>query len=176
MDAAQPGSICDMASMNQMGYDRDEAALGTDPQPAGTVAAAGSYGAGTVAYDADRFLAGSGAAPRTFAFQRLNFDSGEATIRDEDQSDLDDIARVLTAYPRARAAVIGYTDAEGAAASNTELGAERARAVVAALGTRGVAASRLEAQTGGETNPEASNESASGMATNRRTELVILSR
>lgn len=156
--------------------DRDEAALGTDPAPASTFAAAGAYTAGTMAYDVDRFLAGSEAAPRTFAFQRLNFDSGEATIRDEDESDLDDIARVLAAHPQARAAVVGYTDSEGPAASNTELGAERARAVIAALGARGVVSDRLEARTGGESDPEASNESASGMATNRRTELVILSR
>lgn len=160
--------------------DRDEAALGTDPAPAATVAAApgaaGTYATGTMAYDVDRYLAGSEAAPRTFAFQRLNFDSGKATIRGEDESDLDDIARVLIAYPQARAAVVGYTDAAGTTGSNAQLGAERARAVIAALGARGVAASRLEARTGGEMNPEASNSDSAGMAANRRTELIVLNR
>lgn len=159
--------------------DRDEAAVGTDPVPASTVAAAGAgatYATGTMAYDVDRYLAGSETAPRTFAFQRLNFDSGQATIRGEDESDLDDIARVLTAYPQTRAAIVGYTDAEGSAASNTQLGGERARAVIAALGARGIAANRLEARTGGEGNPEASNTDTGGMAANRRTELVVLNR
>jgi outer membrane protein OmpA-like peptidoglycan-associated protein len=157
---------------------RDRTDAGADPVPANTaaVAPAGAFATGTMAYDVDRYLAGSEAAPRSFAFQRLNFDSGSAQIRDEDESDLDDIARVLTAYPQVRAAVVGYTDAEGPAASNTELGAQRARAVVAALGARGVASTRLEARTGGESNPEASNADAGGMAANRRTELVILSR
>lgn len=169
-----------LAALSQC-QDRDEAALGTDPVPATTVAAAGagagaSYAAGTMAYDVDRYLAGTEAAPRSFAFQRLNFDSGQAVIRDEDESDLDDIARVLTAYPNTRAAIVGYTDAEGPAASNTRLGAQRAQAVIAALGARGIAANRLEARTGGEGNPEASNADTSGRAVNRRTELVVLNR
>lgn len=158
--------------------DREAATVGTDPvaTTAATTTAAGTYATGTTAYEVDRYLAGTETAPRTFAFQRLNFDSGAATIRDADQSDLNDIARVLTAYPQARAAVVGYTDAEGPAASNTQLGAQRAQAVVAALGERGVAANRLEARTGGESDPEASNQTAPGMAANRRTELIILSR
>ncbi|WP_133366220.1 DUF2171 domain-containing protein [Qipengyuania sediminis] len=161
--------------------DRDAARTGTDPVATATTTtttttAVGAYATGTTAFEVDRYLAGAEAAPRTFQFQNLNFDSGAATIRDADQSDLNDIARVLNAYPQARAAVVGYTDAEGPAASNTELGAERARAVIAALGERGVAADRLEARTGGESDPEASNANDGGKFANRRTELVILSR
>lgn len=157
--------------------DRDRAAEGTDPVAAETAAIAGAgYMSGTMAYDVDRYLAGTGAAPRSFAFQKLNFDSGKATIRDEDESDLDDIARVFTAYPQARAAIVGYTDADGPAAGNAELGAQRARAVIAALAARGVESSRFEARTGGESNPEASNASGAGKSENRRTELIVLNR
>lgn len=157
--------------------DREAATVGTDPvaTTAATTTTA-TYATGTTAYEVDRYLAGTEAAPRTFQFQNLNFDSGSATIRDADRSDLNDIAQVMTAYPTVRAAVVGYTDAEGPAASNTELGAQRAQAVIAALGERGVAANRLEARTGGESDPEASNQTAPGMAANRRTEFIVLSR
>ena len=131
---------------------------------------------GTLAYDLDRFLASEDGLPRTFTFDQVNFDSGTATLREADRSDLDDIARVLAAYPKSRAAIVGYTDAEGPAASNRELGADRARAVIAALGERGVTADRLEARTGGEDDPAATNQDSGGRFENRRTELIILKR
>lgn len=131
---------------------------------------------GSLAYDLDRFLAGKDGTPRTFTFDRLNFDPGSATIRRADENDLDDIARVFAGYPDARAAVVGYTDANGAAATNRELGAQRSRAVIDALAARGVAPKRFEARSGGEDKPAASNAGASGRFENRRTELVILHR
>jgi outer membrane protein OmpA-like peptidoglycan-associated protein len=167
-----------LAALSQC-QDRNSADAGTDPEPARTVAgdrSGAAFTAGTMAYEVDRYLTSGGAAPRTFAFERVNFDSGRATIRDEDQSDIADIARVLVANPQVRAAVVGYTDAEGPAASNAALGAERARSVVAALVRRGADPSRLEARSGGEANPEASNTDQGGRFQNRRTELIILGR
>ena len=131
---------------------------------------------GSLAYSLDQFLAGKDGTPRTFTFERLNFNTGQATIRDADDRDLDDIARVFAAYPKAKAAVVGYTDARGDAASNKELGADRARAVIAALASRGVDPDRFEARTGGEDDPEATNASEGGRFENRRTELIILKR
>ena len=131
---------------------------------------------GTLAYSLEQFLASEDGTPRTFTFDRLNFNTGQATIRDADDRDLDDIARVFAAYPKARAAVVGYTDARGDAAGNKELGADRARAVIAALAGRGVDPERFEARTGGEDAPEATNASEGGRFENRRTELVILKR
>jgi len=48
--------------------------------------------------------------------------------------------------------------------------------VVAALGERGIVADRLDARTGGEAAPVATNSSAGGRSENRRTELIILKR
>ena len=131
---------------------------------------------GTLAYDLDRFMASEDGLPRTFTFDGVNFDSGTANLRAADTSDLDDIARVLAAYPKSRAAIVGYADAQGDNAFNRDLGANRAKAVVAALASRGVAPDRIEARSGGETDPAASNATASGRFENRRTELVILKR
>ena len=131
---------------------------------------------GTLAYDLDRFMGSKDGLPRTFAFDAVNFDSGTANLRGGDDDDLNDIARVFAAYPDARAAIVGYADVRGDTAFNRDLGANRARAVIAALATRGVPAGRLEARSGGETNPAATNAIPGGRFDNRRTELVILKR
>lgn len=131
---------------------------------------------GTLAYDLDRFMASEDGLPRTFSFDAVNFDSGTANLRGADSDDLNDIARVLAAYPGSRAAIVGYADARGDSRFNRDLGANRARAVVAALGSRGVPAERLEARTGGESDPAATNATSGGRFENRRTELVILER
>jgi len=131
---------------------------------------------GTLAYDVDGFLAGKDGTPRTFTLDKVNFDSGTAGLREDDRGDLDDLARVLAAYPNARATVVGYADARGPAAMNRDLGAERAKAVVTALASRGVDPKRIDARTGGEDNPAATNASDPGRFENRRTEFVITDR
>jgi outer membrane protein OmpA-like peptidoglycan-associated protein len=131
---------------------------------------------GTLAHDLDRFMNSKDGLPRTFAFDAVNFDSGTANLRGQDNDDLDDIARVLAAYPKSRAAIVGYADARGDSGLNRDLGANRATAVIAALASRGVPADRLEARTGGESDPAATNATSGGRFENRRTELVILKR
>ena len=131
---------------------------------------------GSLAFELDRFLSSKDGLPRTFTFDQVNFDSGTANLREADRADLDDIARVLAANPDSRAAIVGYADARGDSAFNRDLGANRAKAVVAALASRGVPAERLEARSGGEAEPVATNANSSGRFDNRRTELVILKR
>lgn len=131
---------------------------------------------GTLAYSLDQFLSSKDGLPRTFTFDKLNFDTGSATLREADMTDLDDIARVFAAYPGARAAIIGYTDAKGSSPANANLGADRARAVIAALQQRGIEPARFEARTGGKNNPVAPNATGTGRFENRRTDLVVLKR
>ena len=131
---------------------------------------------GTLAYDVDRFLAGKDGTPRTFTLDKVNFDSGTAALREDDKSDLDDLARVMAAYPDARATVVGYADARGPADVNRDLGAQRAKAVVAALASRGIDPKRIDARTGGENTPAATNTNANGRFENRRSEFVITDR
>jgi len=131
---------------------------------------------GTINYDVQRYLAGTEATPRTFTFEKLNFESGRADIRAEDRQDLDNLAQILVAYPSVRVRVVGYTDAQGPAQPNAQLGLERARNVAAALTAKGVASDRLETASGGEANPADTNATAGGRFENRRTELIVLSR
>ncbi len=127
----------------------------------------------TLNYDLQRYLISNEAAPRTFTFEKLNFDTGSAAIRPEDQSTVDNLAQILTAYPKAAVTITGYTDARGTAPANTELGAQRAQAVAAALTAKGVDQGRIKTVTGGESNPADSNATANGQFENRRTELTV---
>ena len=166
-------------ALTQCDEDRDRATRSVDAAAPAVVTprvAGAPLRPGTLAYDLDRFMVSKDGLPRTFTFQGVNFDSGTANLRAADNADLDDIARVLAAYPESRAAVVGYADAQGNSAFNKDLGANRAQAVIAALASRGVAPGRLDARTGGENDPEATNATAGGRFENRRTELVILER
>lgn len=131
---------------------------------------------GTLAYDMQAYLAGQEAAPRSFSFDALNFDTGRAEIRRENREDIENVARVLAAYPSARVRVVGYTDSRGGELPNQALAYQRARTVAEALEDQGVAEGRVEAISGGEDNAVASNQSPQGRFANRRTELIVLNR
>lgn len=124
-------------------------------------------------YELQAYLASTAAAPRTFTFDKLNFDTGSATIRAEDQDNVDALAQILNAYPKARAEVVGYTDTTGSTPGNAQLGRQRADGVVQALTAKGVDAGRIAAATGGETDPVDTNATEQGRFENRRTELVV---
>ena len=122
------------------------------------------------------YLAGTEPLPRTFLFEKLNFDTAKSDIRAADREELNMLGAALKQYPNARMRIVGYADARGAAPANATLGKERAESVKAALVAEGIAADRLETASGGETNPVDSNATAAGQAENRRTELVVLQR
>ena len=86
---------------------------------------------------------------------------------------LDDVAtRVKSSGERVR--LTGHTDALGSDASNMTLGQWRADVVQNYLMKRGVPASKIIAQSKGESQPIATNSTEAGRAKNRRTELQII--
>lgn len=139
---------------------------------AGTAAAAGAA-SGNLLDDMRTYLASGEPAGRRFTFDGINFASGSADLPGEAQSTISGLSRLLQANPNARVRVEGYADARGDAAANKDLGSRRAQAIKTALTGAGVAANRVEAATGGETNPVDSNATAAGQNENRRTDLVV---
>ena len=122
------------------------------------------------------FLAGTEPTPRTFQFEKLNFDTARSDVRPADAAEVNQIAAVLKQYGKAHVRIAGYADARGSTPANVALGQARADAVKAALVAQGIEASRVETVSGGESDPVDSNATASGQAENRRTELVVTSR
>lgn len=130
----------------------------------------------TLNYDLQAFLASSAPAPRTFTFDRLNFDTAKADIRPDDQPTLAALSQILTAYPKAAIRLVGYADARGTDAANAKLGSDRAASVARALTDAGIDVGRITTASGGDSNPVGSNATAGGQFQNRRTELVVTSK
>jgi outer membrane protein OmpA-like peptidoglycan-associated protein len=139
------------------------------PNAAGATALAGTSALGG-------FLAGSEAAPRTFTFEKLNFDSAKSEVRAADAAEVNQVASTLKQYGTARIRIAGYADARGSDAANVALGKARADAIKAALVAQGVDAGRIETVSGGEKDPVDTNATAGGRFENRRTELVVTAR
>ncbi len=147
----------------------DGAVVATTPNAATSAAAAGTSALGG-------FLAGSEAAPRTFTFEKLNFDTAKSDVRAADAAEIDEVAATLKQYPNARIRIAGYADARGSEPANMALGKARADAIKAALVAKGIDTGRVETVSGGENDPVDTNATASGRFENRRTELVVTAR
>jgi outer membrane protein OmpA-like peptidoglycan-associated protein len=104
----------------------------------------------------------------------IHFDLDSDVIRLESKPILDKIASLLAAKPAWRMMIEGHTDATGGTEHNLELSRRRAAAVKHYLVTKGIDASRLETVGFGESRPVAPNNTALGLAQNRRVELVRL--
>jgi OOP family OmpA-OmpF porin len=108
-----------------------------------------------------------------FNFDRLLFDTGKATVQPSSEEQLNNIAEILKAYPSVHVKIGGYTDNTGDPAANKTLSEARAKNVMDALVSKGVDASRLEAEGYGDQYPVADNSTEEGRAQNRRIALRV---
>jgi outer membrane protein OmpA-like peptidoglycan-associated protein len=105
--------------------------------------------------------------------QDLLFATDSTNLRPDLQSDLRAVANNLNDYPNSNVIVVGHTDSIGDANYNQNLSERRAQAVSSVLRDAGVSGSRLRISGQGESQPVASNGSATGRAQNRRVEIII---
>lgn len=84
----------------------------------------------------------------------IEFETGSAELKGASTTAvLDEFAAVLRRFPELTLRIEGHTDSRGSQSSNQKLSEARARAIVAALVSRGVAARRLSSAGLGETHP-----------------------
>jgi len=106
------------------------------------------------------------------------FDSGKATLKRTTSTELDHIRSVLrNKYPGRQVNVVGHTDTDPIKKSkwkdNWELSAQRSLSVLRYFVKRGIPEEKIQAVGCGESQPIASNSTASGKSKNRRVEIVV---
>ncbi|MDX1665999.1 MAG: OmpA family protein [Saprospiraceae bacterium] len=105
--------------------------------------------------------------------QNLLFPSGSSRIDSQGKRALDQLAGALMANKDLDIIVEGHTDTDGTAARNWDLSVMRATAVVKELTASGVDPKRISACGKAFYAPVATNETATGKAQNRRTEIIL---
>lgn len=123
-----------------------------------------------------KYLGGSGAANERFTFDNVNFATGSANLTQESMSQLENLSKIMAAYPKTTIRVEGHTDNTGNADSNKTLSNQRALAVKHALSQLGVSNDRVDAVGKGQDEPTASNDTEEGRLQNRRVDVVVTGR
>lgn len=101
------------------------------------------------------------------------FDFNSSALRSASKESLRDMADVFNRYADTTIEVEGHTDSVGSESYNYRLSQRRASSVASYLRGMGVDGYRLETEALGESQPRASNGTASGRQQNRRVELKI---
>lgn len=105
--------------------------------------------------------------------QELLFPSGSKTIPAKGRQALRQLSEVLRDNPDLDIMVEGHTDTDGSAAANWDLSVLRATAVAKELTNSGVSPERLTAAGRAFYDPIAPNNTTTGKAQNRRTEIIL---
>lgn len=108
-----------------------------------------------------------------FSFDRLYFETGKSTLKQESQEQLKNIVAIMKAYPNVEIKLGGYTDNTGDPKKNMELSQKRAETTMQELIKLGVAAKRLKAEGYGDQHPVADNATPEGRAKNRRIDINV---
>jgi outer membrane protein OmpA-like peptidoglycan-associated protein len=107
------------------------------------------------------------------ALRNVFFDTDSDVLKDASKTELQKVAQLLQANPEIKVRFEGHTDNTGNAAYNKQLSKRRAEAVRKFMIEAGIPSSRMESIGWGMERPIADNDTESGRAQNRRTDLVI---
>ena len=121
-----------------------------------------------------RYLGSSDAdLKRVFAFDIVEFETGSSLLTPVSRTHVEDLRKILVAYPEVTIKLIGHTDATGSDDENLALSIRRAEAARNVLVREGIAADRITSEGRGATQPIAPNDTEEGRALNRRLELIV---
>jgi outer membrane protein OmpA-like peptidoglycan-associated protein len=101
------------------------------------------------------------------------FGFDQSTLSNDAEVNLDKLVKVLNAYSDTDIEVQGHTDSKGSSAYNQSLSERRANATANYLTNQGIAYSRVSIKGFGEDMPKYDNNTAEGLAQNRRVEFLI---
>ena len=104
---------------------------------------------------------------------QTTFDVNATSIKAGFTSTLDKIAGIVNKYGKTHLSLVGHTDSTGSASYNQKLSERRAASVKNYLLNVGVIPQRLSSYGVGESEPRASNTTASGRTLNRRVVIII---
>jgi outer membrane protein OmpA-like peptidoglycan-associated protein len=107
------------------------------------------------------------------AADRIFFVRAKANLEKNCLPELDRVVTILKSDSTLRLVIQGHTDSEGTVERNAALSVRRAKAVKQYLISKGIAPERLETHAYGANRPLESNETAEGMARNRRVEMEL---
>jgi OmpA-OmpF porin, OOP family len=110
---------------------------------------------------------------KALTFDNVNFAIASAQLTEGSKTQLDDLVKIMKAFPNVHIKVDGHTDNVGNAAGNLRLSQARAASVKAYLGAHGVEGGRIATAGFGSTKPVADNATAEGKAQNRRIEAFV---
>lgn len=108
-----------------------------------------------------------------FATENVRFATDQAELLTSSYAIMDEVAKVLQAYPSYKLKIEGFTDSRGSSVYNQSLSESRAQRCYQYLLTRGIPASRMQYAGYGESNPIASNDTEAGRLQNRRVEFSV---
>ena len=106
-----------------------------------------------------------------FATRKINFESGNALIKEASHPMMDEVANILNEYPDYNLRISGHTDSYEKNA--TTLTQSRIDAAKSYLLGKGVPESRIVSSGYGKTRPVSSNANAAARSQNRRVELQL---
>jgi OmpA-OmpF porin, OOP family len=130
---------------------------------------------GTFNYKFAKYLTDSSAkVNQTFTFDNLNFESNSPVLVAGSEKTVQDLAKIMAAYPRVQVKLTGYTDNTGDSLQNRKLSAKRAFTVRNLLVANGISDIRIDFAGKGASNPVASNATEAGKAQNRRIEVKVV--
>ncbi|MDR6562892.1 MULTISPECIES: OmpA family protein [unclassified Arcicella] len=130
---------------------------------------------GSFTYNFARYLSDSVAAPnRIFTFDHIGFEGNTAALTAGSDKTVNDLAKIILAYPRVQIKLTAFTDNTGDSLQNIRLTARRAVAIRNILIGNGIKDTRIDFVGRGSRNPIASNATEEGKAKNRRIELKVV--
>lgn len=101
------------------------------------------------------------------------FGFDQSFLSNDAKISLDKLVKVLNAYPDTDIEIQGHTDSKGSSSYNQSLSERRANATANYLTSQGIAYSRATIKGFGESMPKYDNNTAEGLAQNRKVEFLI---